>query len=262
MGTASRVERWERRAEIPLMAVALVFLGAYAVPIVWPAVSEATKQACEVVVNVTWGLFAVDYAVRLWLAEDRRHFVRRNLFDLAIIVLPLLRPLRLLRLVILLRVLNRVGKQSLRGRVVVYAVGGAALLLLVGGLAVTEAEMAEPSSPIRHFGDGLWWAVTTMTTVGYGDVYPATTTGRFVAFSLMLGGVALLGVVTATLASWLVSAVSGDEATPTVAPEPPAVTRAPDGEARLDELVAEVRALRAEVARLHGGVREPRADDG
>lgn len=265
MGTASRVERWERRAEIPLMAVALVFLGAYALPIVWPAVSEATRQACEVVVNLTWGLFAVDYAIRLWLAEDRRRFVRRNLFDLAIIVLPLplLRPLRLLRLVILLRVLNRVGKQSLRGQVVVYAVGGAALLLLVGGLAVTEAEMAEPSSPIHNFGDGLWWAVTTMTTVGYGDVYPATTTGRFVAFSLMLGGVALLGVVTATLASWLVSAVSGEEAaSPAVAPEPPAVTRAPDAQMRLDELVAEVRALRAEVARLHDGVREPRADDG
>lgn len=272
----NRVERWERRAEIPLMTIAVVFLIAYAVPIVRPSVSDDVRFWCEVVVNVTWALFAVDYVVRLVLTDRRGQFVRRNLFDLAIIVLPLLRPLRLLRLVVLLRVLNRVGRQTMRGKVVVYAVGGAALLLLVGGLAVTEAEMAEPGSPIGDFGDGLWWAVTTMTTVGYGDVYPATTTGRFVAFALMLGGVALLGVVTATLASWLVSSVAdgasaeaasdaaaGAGAQAPVALEavaaqaPSATGTVPDGDRdhdraahHLRELTAEVRALREEVAQL------------
>lgn len=255
MGAAmSRVERWEKRAEVPLMTIAVVFLVAYALPIVRPSVSDDVRFWCEVVVNVTWALFAVDYVVRLVLADRRGQFVRRNLFDLAIIVLPLLRPLRLLRLVVLLRVLNRVGKQTMRGKVVVYAVGGAALLLLVGGLAVTEAEMAEPASPIGDFGDGLWWAVTTMTTVGYGDVYPATTTGRFVAFALMLGGVALLGVVTATLASWLVSSVT-DGASAEAVPEAAAATGVPASDAlELGELVAEVRALRAEVAMLRESV--------
>jgi len=61
------------------------------------------------------------------------------------------------------------------------------------------------------FGDAICWAVTTMTTVGYGDRYPVTGIGRMVAFALMLGGIALLGTVTATLASWLVENVEAEK---------------------------------------------------
>ncbi len=120
----------------------------------------------------------------------------------------LLRPLRLLRLVTLLSVLNRTGSQGLRGRVVTYAAGGTTLLVLCGALAITDAERSQTGATITSFGDALWWAVSTMTTVGYGDTYPITTTGRVVAAFLMLGGIAVLGVVTATLASWLVERVT------------------------------------------------------
>jgi voltage-gated potassium channel len=58
-----------------------------------------------------------------------------------------------------------------------------------------------PDANITDFGDAIWWAVTTMTTVGYGDRYPVTSAGRMVAFALMIGGIALLGTATATLAS-------------------------------------------------------------
>jgi voltage-gated potassium channel len=113
-------------------------------------------------------------------------------------------------LVALLAVLNRTSTRTLRGRVVTYVVGGTLLLVLVGALAVTDAERGAPGANIAGFGDGLWWAVTTMTTVGYGDRFPVTTTGRFVAVALMVGGIALLGVVTATLASWLVDRVAAE----------------------------------------------------
>lgn len=81
--------------------------------------------------------------------------------------------------------------------------GGATLLSFVAALAVTDAERGQHGGNITSFGDGWWWAITTMTTVGYGDRYPVTTQGRFVAVGLMIGGIALLGTVTATLASWL-----------------------------------------------------------
>jgi voltage-gated potassium channel len=187
---------------------ALLFLVAYAVPIVWPGVSESARDLASGAVALTWAMFGVDYLVRLVVAEDRRRFFVSNLFDLLVLVLPLLRPLRLLRLVTLLSVLNRTGSQGLRGRVVTYAAGGTALLVLCGALAITDAERAQPDATITGFPDGLWWAVTTMTTVGYGDTYPTTATGRVVATVLMLGGIALLGVVTATLASWLVERVT------------------------------------------------------
>lgn len=232
----TRLQRWEDRAEWPLAGAALVFLGAYAVPIVNPDVPPLVHTVCAVVVAAVWVLFALDYAVRLVLADRRGEFVRRNLFDLAIIVLPLLRPLRLLRLVTLLSVLNRAGSHGLRGRVVTYVTGGTGLLLICGALAIIDAERGHPEATIHNVGDGLWWAVTTMTTVGYGDTYPVTTTGRFVAVALMLGGIALLGVVTATLASWLVERVAeADDADQ-------AATRA-----QVETLTAEVRDLRARV---------------
>lgn len=203
-----RRERWEKWAEAPLTFAALLFLVAYAVPIIWPAINENGRTIASGAVALSWAMFGIDYLVRLVLAENRRRFFVGNLFDFLVLLLPLLRPLRLLRLVTLLSVLNRTGAPGLRGRVVTYASGGTALLILCGALAITDAERSQPGATITSFLDGLWWAVTTMTTVGYGDTYPTTTTGRIVAVVLMLGGIALLGVVTATLASWLVERVS------------------------------------------------------
>lgn len=136
----------------------------------------------------------------------------RNWLDLLIIALPLLRPLRLLRLAALLKILNRRASAGLRGKLVVYVAGGALLLAFCGALTVLDAERGHPGANILSFGDAMWWAATTMTTVGYGDRYPVTSTGRLAAVALMVGGIAVLGVVTATLASWLVEQVAASEA--------------------------------------------------
>ena len=94
---------------------------------------------------------------------------------------------------------------------VIYVVGGASLLAFCSALAVLDAERNSQEANIVDFGDAIWWAVTTMTTVGYGDHYPVTGVGRLVGFGLMVGGIALLGTVTATLASWLVEAVAAEK---------------------------------------------------
>lgn len=77
---------------------------------------------------------------------------------------------------------------------------GAVLLAFCGGPAVLDAERSHPAANITGFGDAAWWAATTMTTIGYGDRYPVTATGRLAAVALMVAGIAVLGVVTATLA--------------------------------------------------------------
>jgi voltage-gated potassium channel len=176
--------------------------------------------------------------VRLFLAERRGVFVRTHLFDLAVIVLPLLRPLRLLRLVTLLTVLNRYAGDSLRGRVATYVGGATVLVLFVAALAALDAERGRAGSNIETFGDALWWSFATVTTVGYGDRFPVTTTGRLVAVVLMLAGIALLGVVTASLASWLIERVQQVE------DESQTATRRD-----VAALAAEVSALRDEIAR-------------
>jgi voltage-gated potassium channel len=200
-------ERWERRSEIPLIVAAATFLVAYAVPVVLPDIPTVWRDVCAAVMAVVWVMFLVDYAARLLLSEDKLLFVRRNLLDLAIIALPVLRPLRLIAV---LSVLNRTSARTLRGKVSAYLATWTALLLLVGGLAVTEAEQNAPDANIQGIGDGIWWAITTMTTVGYGDRFPVTVTGRLVAILLMMGGIALLGVVTAMIAAWLVERVTAE----------------------------------------------------
>jgi voltage-gated potassium channel len=194
--------------EWPLMAVALIFLVGYATPIAVPEIPTWMADLCEGLVWVTWAAFALDYLVRLILTPHRWVFFKTNLLDLAVVALPLLRPLRLVRLLALLSILNRTGSQQLRGKVVTYTAGATALLVIVGALAVTDAERGQPNANITSLGDGLWWTLTTITTVGYGDRYPVTPTGRLVAVALMVCGIALLGVVTATIASWLVQKVS------------------------------------------------------
>lgn len=194
---------WEKRAEWPLMFFSLLFLTGYAWPILDPEINPVTRDACEIAQFVAWIAFAIDYGVRLWLADARWQFVRANLLDLLMIALPLLRPLRLLRLVVLLRVVNRTATSTLRGRFVTYVVGGSTLLSIVGGLAILDVERGASDSNIRTIGDAMWWAATTMTTVGYGDLYPTTGLGRWVAVGLMVSGIGILGTVTAALASWL-----------------------------------------------------------
>jgi voltage-gated potassium channel len=203
-----RDARWARYTEWPLMFVAIAFLTAYAVPIIDSRLDRDEIDVFHALTWVAWAVFVVDYVVRLVLAERRMHYFKHHLLDLAIIALPLLRPLRLLRLVTLLTVINRRASTGLRGRVVVYVAGGSVLLAFCGALAVLDAERYAPNANITTFGDAAWWAVTTMTTVGYGDRYPVTLVGRFAAAALMVGGIALLGVVTATLASWLVERVT------------------------------------------------------
>ncbi|PNI10422.1 voltage-gated potassium channel [Arthrobacter sp. AFG7.2] len=234
-------QRYRDLADWPLTVTALIFLAAYA----WQVIGRFEGSAAlplEAVMWATWGIFAVDYLANLWLADNRASWFVRNLHELVIVVLPFFRPLRLLRLVTLLSVLHRTLGDTLRGRVVTYVAGSAAMLVFVGALAVLDVEQSSPEAKIITFGDALWWAMTTITTVGYGDMYPVTPIGRMVAAALMMSGIAVLGVVTASIASWLVQRVEDTAEAVSEAEEPV--------RAEVAELTAEIASLRREIAAL------------
>lgn len=227
--------RWRRYTEWPLVVVSLIFLIAYSIQVI-SNLSDRQAAGIETVIWVTWALFAVDYIANLLLAPQRGRWFLFNLHELAILALPVLRPLRLLRLLTLLRVMHRAAGGALRGRVLTYVLGSALLLTYSGALAVLDAEENADGSNIKGFGDALWWALTTITTVGYGDHYPVTFLGRCVAAGLMIGGIAVLGVVTAAFASWLVEAVAVNTANEVESTEEPLREEIARLSAKLDRL--------------------------
>ncbi|ARP70045.1 ion transporter [Streptomyces pluripotens] len=230
--------RWERYSERPLLALTVAFTVAYAVPIVDGSAGYSLTAMCTVVEWVVWGAFAVDYVIRLALAPRRGEFVRRHWPDLCAVVLPILQPLRLLRLVSTLLLVGRRARMAPQIRLTTYVVGSVVGLLMFGSLAVLSVERDSPRGNIRTLGDAVWWSFTTMTTVGYGDHAPTTGLGRMIAVGLMLSGIALLGVVTANIAAWFISRFEKDD-----------VEERRQTEA-IASLVEEVRLLRVEVARL------------
>jgi voltage-gated potassium channel len=235
MTSQTNLERWERHNEWPLAAAALLFLGVYSVEVL----TEPQGRSAHVLwlVNwITWGLFIVDYVARLCLASERSRWFFRHLLDFAIVALPLVRPLRLLRLIVLIKVLQRAVGDAFRGRIVVYTVTGVLLLIYTASLAVFKEERYQRGATINSFGKALWWSITTVTTVGYGDVYPVTNIGRVIAVMLMIGGISLVGVVTAALASWIIQAVAEEET----------VSQAATA-AHIDELRSEIGELRQEL---------------
>ncbi|MGW7083489.1 potassium channel family protein [Streptomyces sp. NPDC054871] len=232
--------RWERRTQRPLLALAVAFAVAYAVPIVVPDASESVGTTCTVVEWIVWGSFAADYLVRLYLTDHRKQFVRSHWLDLGAVLLPMLQPLRLLRLVSTLLLVGRRARMASQIQLTTYVAGAVVGLLMFGSLAVLSVERESPNGNIKTLGDAVWWSFTTMTTVGYGDHAPTTGLGRVLAVGLMLSGIALLGVVTANIAAWFISRFDRDDV------EERRQTAA------IEALTTEVRALRAQVTALSG----------
>lgn len=232
--------RWEHLTQRPLLALALLFAVAYAVPIVDDSAGHSLTAVCTVVEWVVWGAFAADYVARLALSDRRKEFVRKHRLDLLAVVVPILQPLRLLRLVATLLLVGRRARMADQIRLTTYVAGAVVGLLMFGSLAVLSVERDAPEGNIRTLGDALWWSFTTMTTVGYGDHAPTTGLGRMIAVGLMLSGIALLGVVTANIAAWFLARFEKDD-----------VEERRQTEA-IEALTEEVRALRAEVAELRG----------
>jgi voltage-gated potassium channel len=194
------VQKWEHRSTIPLAALAVVYLGLYAFEVLG---DEAQVKLFDLVLfsNIIWGLFIVDFVARFFPHVDKKLFLKKNVIEIVGLILPFFRAFRMFRVVIAIGFLTRAAK-SLQGRINIYIGLILPILIFTCSLGVYEAEHMAPGGNIKQFGDAVWWAFVTITTIGYGDYYPVTVEGRVIAVLLMLSGLALVSVITVSFASW------------------------------------------------------------
>jgi voltage-gated potassium channel len=221
--------RWRRRTDLPLTVLALGSLPLLVLELERSDLPGSDRLLLDLVNVVVLIAFAVDYLVELNLAGDRRRYVRTEWISLSIVLtqalalLPSLagfgafralrgaRALRIVATVVRLLALgglaSREGRDTVRRHAGTFALGLAALTWLTAAAAFTIAEDVGVGRRVPSFFDSLWWATTTITTVGYGDIYPITAVGRIVGGVTMFVGISSFAIVTAKVAEFLVRPV-------------------------------------------------------
>jgi voltage-gated potassium channel len=197
------VFKWEKTSTIPLAVLGLVYLAAYSFQVLYRDNVLMVYQL-EIVSVVIWSIFLLDVVVRLVFSDDVWKFIKSSWLEIASLTLPFLRTLRVFRVVFALRGIKGFVKNRANAT-------GVYMLLLVpltwftGAIAVLDAEASSPNGLITNLRDALWWSLSTITTVGYGDKYPTTIEGQLVAAVLMITGIALFSAGAGMFASWILA---------------------------------------------------------
>lgn len=210
---ARRYERFKEASELPMALLALALGVLLVVPVMFN-VSPATESLLDQVGWLIWGIFVFEYLALLWLAPDKWTMVRTHPIELLLVLVPVLRPLRILRLFQGIAGLG-IAAQSMRR---MFARTGfhwflalSTSVIFLCALATFGFEQGHEDAQITTLAEAFWWAIVTCTTVGYGDYAPVSPGGRGVAVVLLLLGVSLISVITANIASYLIEDDAADE---------------------------------------------------
>jgi len=224
-GPDGRLAAFEARTQTPLDLLALVTLWLVVVP-PWYFGHDVTVYVARLCLSA---VYAVNLVIRGVLAGHPVRYALAHPVALASVVFP---PVRLVLSLRLVRSMFR------RGHLERFLL--AALLLVLNGAVITYLyERHAPGSNIHTLGESLWWALVTVTTVGYGDYTPVTVPGRITACLIMGIGLVTLAVITAQVASgFIAQAASRAQRGPQPQAAPPEVTLA-----ELDRRLARIEAL-------------------
>ena len=206
------IAAYEAKTNTLLSALALVFLFTFSIQVIWPDTNADWYRWMTIFSNALWALFAVDLLFRFAVTTHKKHFFRRNWLDTLTVVVPQLRALRALRAFTTNGILSK-GKGVFSGGAITSAALGTVIIVWVGSLSVLDVERGAAQAEITSLPDSIWWMFETLTTVGYGDFVPVTWAGRSIAVVVMLVGISMLGMVSASLAATLLKQNKPDPAT-------------------------------------------------
>jgi voltage-gated potassium channel len=189
-----------------MLILAFAFVAVFVLQY-WPDVSSSVVRVAEFAEYFIIAIFAAELVVKVAVADNRTRYLRTHWLDVLILLVPFLRPLRPLRLLRLMPFLVRgaIGIRRVMGPYqgsYVLVVG--LLSVLLSSILMVVVEHGAGDNAITDFGDALWWAIATVTTIGYGDAVPHTLEGKAVAVLLMLVGISLFSIFTAGIAAYFV----------------------------------------------------------
>ncbi|WP_062316163.1 potassium channel family protein [Demequina maris] len=207
MKKGAKYEAFAKRADGTMAALALVFLVVWSARIAFrDELPSSVRATLLTIQSVVWLIFIVDLVIRVALHERRWRFLLTHPLDVIAVLIPAARPLKILSVFTSGTMLaSRKGVVKSTQAILIAVL----LLLWIASVAMLDAERGHQGAQIVNIGDAVWWALVTVTTVGYGDYAPVTIEGRVVATILMLIGIALIGIVTASVAAWFVSLTQG-----------------------------------------------------
>ncbi len=206
--------RYSRLSDVPLLVLGLVMI----VALLLPDAIDLTPQENTLLEVLDWfiyAVFALDLAMKLYLAPSIKQHLKTHWLDVLIVALPLLRPLRIVQSARLLRLMRM-------ARIITFALDGlhrflhalkkrsfhliaiVVLCWVLASAALVTIFERNADGNIHDFFGALWWALATVTTVGYGDATPVSVEGRIVAGVLMVVGIAFYGLLTANIAAYFV----------------------------------------------------------
>ena len=190
---------WETHLEIPTIIVAFLLLVSLIIPSAYPFSGGVKNIFNELQISL-WSLYTIEYLVRVFLSNERWRFIKKHPIDILIIIIPFYQFLRVIRIFALTAYFLRKARNLFIKRNMLFLLTMAPLMVTVSGVLMYGAESKAKGTNIRNIWDSLWWAVTTMSTVGYGDKYPVTNAGKIIATIAIIIGVSLLGMLTAEIA--------------------------------------------------------------
>ena len=189
---------------LTLTFLAVLFLLVFSVPAFVLDLSNEAQSLIELIQWICWFAFALDLVIGLLTSRSKKEYLLKHPLELISVLLPFLRPLRLMRVISFGGLALQKVAMGKQFAITIKVALTAIFVSYIAAVQITISERDVEGSNIKTFSDGLWWAVTTVTTVGYGDRFPTTPEGRILAVMLMLVGISLVGVITASVASWFV----------------------------------------------------------
>lgn len=224
------IDLYTRRISPLLSILALFYLVTFSIQAIWYYPEASWFRYMNFFGDLLWTLFVMDLVFRFSMSTDKKHFFQKNAVDTITVAVPQFRALRALRA---FTGSGFISKKTglISGGGLASAFLAALIVVWVGSLMVLNAERSAANAEIKTPGEAVWWGFETVTTVGYGDYVPVTWNGRLLAVLVMLVGISILGVVTASLSAALVK-------------------RAHQGPDRVQEVLTELAELKAMVAKL------------